>query len=204
MSLRLDDLLGLPSEVKLLGSITIVSLAGMIVRPLRDALMLVPYRVVRGGLHRLLTAGWVHAGLWHLFVNMLALHMFGEQVRRVIGWERFLFLFTSGVVVAFVPTTLRHYRDRGYASLGASGGIAAVLIAALLLYPRLEVRVFFLASPVRGGMLAVAYVVYSLLHSAFERDGIDHTAHLAGAVYGGAVAWMFEPGRVERSLHGIF
>ncbi len=197
-------LLALPGEYALILSIAVVSLLGMVIGPLRRALMLIPVRVAHGQVYRLLTAGWVHANLAHLFFNMLALHFFAGQTMQVVGVTRFLVLYVTAVVVAFIPTTIRHRRNPVYASLGASGGVAAVMIAAILLHPRLQIRVPFLGEPVRGGVLALGYMAYSFLHSYSESDNINHDAHLSGAVYGALLAWVFEPARVERSLRGLF
>jgi membrane associated rhomboid family serine protease len=200
----LARILGLPAPTLLIGSILVISLWGLLFRPIRNALMLVPYRVARGEVHRLLTAGWVHAGLGHLAVNMLALYFFAEQTVHILGTAHFLFLYLSAVVVAFIPTTLRHRRNPSYASLGASGGIAAVMLAALLLHPRLKIQVLFLAEPVHGATLAVAYLVYSLVRAQTGGDGVNHGAHFTGALYGALLAEVFEPARVERSVRGLF
>jgi len=170
----------------------------------RNVLMLLPHRVVRGEVYRLLTAGWVHGGLSHLFFNMLALHFFAAQTMKIIGVTRFVILFVTGVIAAFIPSVALHYKDRGYASLGASGGVAAVMVAALVLHPKFAISLPFIASPVRAGMIALAYMGYSLVHSYSEGDGVNHNAHFSGAVYGAALAWVFEPARVERSFRGLF
>jgi membrane associated rhomboid family serine protease len=200
----LGQLLRLPASTLLIGPILIMSMWGLLFRPVREALMLVPHRVARGELHRLITAGWVHAGVSHLAVNMLALHFFAEQTVHILGSGRFLFLYASAVVVAFIPTTLRHLRNPGYASLGASGAVSAVMVAALLLHPRLKIQVLFMAEPVHGATLAVVYLVYSLVRAHAAADGINHGAHFVGALYGAALAWVFEPTRVERSVRGLF
>jgi membrane associated rhomboid family serine protease len=142
--------------------------------------------------------------LGHLAINMLALYFFTEQTVHILGTARFLFLYLSAVVVAFVPTTLLHRREPSYASLGASGAIAAVMIAALLLHPRLKIQVLFMTEPVHGAMLAVAYLVYSLVRAQVGGDGVNHGAHFTGALYGALLAEVFEPARVERSVRSLF
>lgn len=204
MNQPLAQILGLPAEWFLMGTVLVVSLWGWIFRPIQRALMLLPDRVARGEVHRLLTAGWVHADLWHLALNMLSLHFFAGHVIKALGVPRFLLLYASAVVVGFVPTTLRHLRNPRHASLGASGAVAAVMLAAVLLYPKLPIRIMFLPTPVPGLVFAIGYLVYSLWHSVSAGDGIDHDAHLSGAFYGALLTWLYEPARVERTLRAFF
>jgi membrane associated rhomboid family serine protease len=204
MERTLAGILSLPAYDLLIGSVLIVSVWGWLFRPVQQALMLVPARVARGEVHRLLTAGWVHADVWHLGVNMLTLHFFAVQTAPVLGAPRFLLLHATAVIAGFVPTTLRHLRSPSYASLGASGAVAAVMIAAVLLHPRLRLQILFFPTPVPGLYVALAYLAYSLWHSYSAGDGINHDAHLSGALYGALLTWIFEPARVERTVRAFF
>jgi membrane associated rhomboid family serine protease len=201
----LSRLMKLSAPKLLIGSVLIVSLWAWLFEPARRAMSLIPFRVRhRAEIHRLLTAGWVHSNLWHLAVNMLTLYFFADQTMAVLGVERFLLLYVSAVVVAFVPTTLRYRDDPGYITLGASGAVAAVMISAVLLHPKLKLYLLFLPVPVPGLLFALCYVAYSLWHSYSEGDGINHDAHLSGAVYGAALTYLFEPARVERTVKTFF
>lgn len=193
--------LSLRPHVLLIASVVIVSLAAWASAALKRALVLHPYQVRHGGqIHRLLTAGWVHADATHLLFNLLTLYFFAEDVVRALGVARFLALYVSAVVVAFVPTTLRHMRDPRYASLGASGAVAAVMFSAVLLVPGLKLQLLFLPIPVPALVYALAYLAYSAWHSRGSRDGINHDAHFSGAIYGALLTYVFEPNRVERTL----
>jgi len=201
----LARLLKLPAQTLLIGSVVVVSLVAWIIKPVQRALILNPYRVrYRGEVYRLLTAGWVHADVSHLVLNMIMLFYFTEQTIRLLGATRFLVLYISAVVVAFIPTTLRYARDPRYNSLGASGAVAAVMIAAILLHPKLKLTLFFLPTPIPGAAFAVGYVVYSLWHSLTAGDGINHDAHFSGAMYGALLTYVFEPARVERAIHTLW
>jgi membrane associated rhomboid family serine protease len=200
----LARMLKLPALTLLIGSVLVVTLWGWLFKPVQRAMMLIPYRVGHDGqVHRLLTAGWLHADVSHLVLNMFMLYYFAEQTIPVLGATRFVVLYVSAVVVAFIPTTLRHLSDPTYASLGASGAVAAVMISAIVLHPRLRFQLMFWPTPVPGAVLAVAYVAYSLWHSLSAGDGINHDAHLSGALYGGLLTWVFEPSRVERTLRTL-
>lgn len=193
----------LPAAKLLIGSVVVVSVWGWLFKPVQRALVLSPYRVrYQGEVYRLATAGWVHVGVVHLALNMLTLYLFAGQVVGVIKVERFLFLYVSAVVVGFIPTTLRHLREPGYTSLGASGAVIAVVFSAILLHPRLKLYVFFM--PVSGAVFAVAYLAYSVWHSMGSGDRVNHEAHVAGALYGALLTYLFEPTRVERTLRTLW
>src|SRR5688572_21999207 len=107
MPRTMGQILALPVTFLLIASVVLVSLLAWSHKPIQDALMLTPYKVrERGQVYRLLTAGWIHGDISHLVVNMLGLYFFTEHVVRVLDVSRFLLLYISAVVVAFIPTTL--------------------------------------------------------------------------------------------------
>ena len=191
--------------VLLIASVVGVTLLGWLIKPLQRALILIPYQVRESWqVHRLLTAGWVHKDVTHLVFNMISLWFFAGTALKVLGVTGFLALYISAVVVAFVPTTLRFMRSPRYASLGASGGVAAVMFSAILLDPKLKLQVMFLPIPMPGLVFALGYLAYSIWHSYSAGDGVNHDAHLGGALYGALFTYVFEPTLVERTLKTLF
>ena len=189
----------------LIASVVVVSVLGWLVKPLQRALVLIPYRVRESfQVYRLLTAGWLHKDVTHLAFNMISLYFFADPALRVLGVTRFLALYLSAVVVAFVPTTLRFLRVPNYATLGASGAVTAVIFSAILLNPKLHLQLFFVPIPIPGLVFAVGYVVYSVWSSRRAGDSVNHDAHLAGALYGALFTYAFEPTLVERSLKNLW
>jgi len=184
----------------LMGTVVLVSLMGWAHRRIQGALVLSPHRVARGQLHRLLTAGWVHGDVMHLGFNMLALSIFADRVVVVLGDAKFLLLYVSAVVVAYLPTTLRYRRRSNYTSLGASGAVAAVMLSAVLLHPKLQLSLFFLPIRIPGVVFAAAYLAYSIWHSRGSDDNINHDAHFSGAAYGALLTYLLEPARVTKSI----
>src|SRR5690606_30757341 len=132
--------------------------------------------------------------------NMITLHFFAGEVAGVLGPARFLALYVSAVVVAFVPTAIRHRNDPRYASLGASGAVAAVLFSAVLLHPGMKLQLLFIPVPLPGVLYALAYLADSAWHSYRSTGGINHDAHFTGAVYGALFAFALAPDRAEQSL----
>ncbi len=187
-----------------IASVAVVSVAAWMSRSLKGALILNPYLVrERLQVYRLVTAGWIHADATHLIFNMITLYFFSGWVLSVLGAGMFLVLFVSAVVVAHLPTTLRHMRNPRYNSLGASGGVAAVMFSAILLHPSLKLSLFFLPIALPGPVYALGYLAYSAWSATGSRDGINHDAHFTGAIYGALFAFALEPERVTRTVRAF-
>jgi membrane associated rhomboid family serine protease len=189
----------------LMATVVIVSVAGFFAAPVRSKLILVPFLVAKKGqIHRLLTAGWLHADAQHLIFNLITLYFFANVAASVLGDVKFLALYVSAVVVSHVPTTLLHMKDPRYASLGASGAVSAVMLSAILLRPTMRVGIAFLPFAVPGMIYAVVYLIYSAIQAWRAQGRINHEAHFAGAIYGAAFTWVLEPERVSRALRELF
>ena len=194
-------LLDLPVTVLLILSVLVVSLWGWIFKPAQRWMILIPYRVRHGGeVHRMFTAGWAHANLSHLFFNMLALYFFAGWTTQTLGTPRFLILYLTAVVAGFVPSTLFNLENPRFATLGASGAVAAVMFSGILLHPTRRLFLLFMPLPIPAVVFAAAYLAYSVWHSLDQGDGVNHDAHISGALYGSLLTYLFEPERVERSI----
>jgi membrane associated rhomboid family serine protease len=163
---------------------------------LMDRLILWPPAIQRQHQYdRLITHGFVHAGLQHLLFNMITLYFFGRLIEQFfaqyIGLGGFVFFYVSALVVAILPTYLRHRGDARYRSLGASGAVSAVLFAFILLRPWAMIYVFFL--PLPAIVYGVLYVGYSIWMDRQGHDNVNHSAHLWGAGYGVLFTLLLEP-----------
>jgi membrane associated rhomboid family serine protease len=197
--------LALPISVTLIASVALVSVLGWLIKPVQRALILTPFLVRQNWqVYRLLSAGWVHTNVSHLVFNMLSFYFFAEPAMRVLGATRFLVLYLSAVIMAFVPTTLRHMRNPKYNTLGASGAVAAVMFSAILLNPKLELYVMFVPIPVPAAVFAGGYLAYSAWQAYRAVDGVNHSAHFAGALYGAMLTYAFEPTLVVGAIRKLF
>ena len=131
---------------------------------------------------QLVTYMFLHAPhwLWHLILNMLMLWMFGTEVERVWGTRAFLrYYFVCGVGAGLV-TVLAF---RGSNTIGASGAVFGVMLAYAMMYPRRQILVWMLF-PMQARyfvMLCAGIELFSLLGLP---DGVAHTAHLGGMLFG--------------------
>lgn len=163
---------------------------------LLDRLILWPPAIDRKKQYdRLLTHGFIHADWSHLLFNMITLYFFGRLIERVmaelVGPLGFVLFYLSAIVIAILPTYLRHRHDPTYRSLGASGAVSAVLFAFILLQPWALIFVFFLPMP--AILYAVMYIGYSIYMDKRGGDNINHSAHISGAIYGVLFMLLMEP-----------
>ena len=130
--------------------------------------------VASGEWWRLLTAPFLHAGLWHVGLNMLALWVLGGVVEPLLGRWRFVGVYLvsalGGTVTSYALT------GPGVISVGASGAVFGLLGATLVVLRRLN-------RDVSG--VVVLLVINVVL--GFVVPTIDWRAHLGGFVAGGLV-----------------
>lgn len=181
---------------------TVVSLAALYVYPgLIEKGYLKPSRVVKEHTwYELITSGFLHANLGHLFVNMFTLYFFGRVMEQVLGGEYFLGLYLTGLVVSAVPSVVKFRNDPNYATLGASGAVGAVLFAFIFLYPLENIYLFLIPVPIPAFVFAVVYLIYSMYESKQARGKVNHEAHLAGSLWGIVYLVIFVPKALDRFL----
>ena len=164
----------------------IVSFLGFNNRELIDKLIFWPPAVKRGQYYRFLSHALIHADGAHLLFNMITLYFFGRAMEglyeRLLGPAGFALFYAGAVVVAMLPSYIANRDNPAYRSLGASGGVSAVLFAFILINPWATILVWFV--PVPAILYAVAYVAYSIYMDRQRSDNINHSAHLWGAAYG--------------------
>ena len=130
---------------------------------------------------------------------MITLFFFGRQVEQVFGGGiggmlGYLFFYLSAIVMAILPTYLRHKGDSHYRSLGASGGVSAVLFAFIMLSPWSRMIIFPIPVPIPAILYAVLYIAYSVWMDKRGGDNVNHSAHLFGAAYGVLFMLATQPG----------
>ncbi len=156
---------------------------------------------------RLLTHGFIHADWGHLLFNMITLYSFGSTMERYfadrITSVGYLLFYLSAVVVAILPTYMRHKHDAHYRSLGASGAVSAVLFAFILLSPWSSIYVFLIPVGIPAIVYAVLYVAYSIWMDKRGGDNINHSAHLWGGLYGVMFTLLQDPGQAGRFLQRL-
>ncbi|MEO5565160.1 MAG: rhomboid family intramembrane serine protease [Luteimonas sp.] len=180
----------------IIAATVLVSWLGFTNPKLLERLILWPPAIARKHQYdRLVTHGFIHADFQHLLFNMITLYFFGRAVEQwfvpYLGQVGFVLFYLSAIVIAILPTYLKHRDDPKYRSLGASGAVSAVLFTFILVQPWSLIIVFVV--PVPAIVYGVLYVGYSIWMDRQGRDNINHSAHLWGAAYGILFTLMMEP-----------
>lgn len=149
------------------------------------------------------TSMFMHGGWLHLAGNMLYLWIFGDNVEDRLGHAKFVvFYLLCGIAATIAQVAVS--AGSNVPNLGASGAIAGVLGAYLILFPRGQVRVLMgrgvvpmPALVVIGMWIVLQFIngIGSITQSA-ETGGVAYMAHIGGFVAGLALTFLFGGRRV--------
>jgi membrane associated rhomboid family serine protease len=156
---------------------------------------------------------FLHAGWLHLAGNMLFLWIFGNNVEDRLGRVMFVAFYVLGGLAA---TGLQVALDPNSAvpSVGASGAIAAILGAYLVLFPRARIHtlvIFFFITflELPAIFVLVGWFVLQLFSGVGEMGrelgggGVAYWAHVGGFAFGLAVTWLFFRSRGRRDPYAL-
>jgi membrane associated rhomboid family serine protease len=150
------------------------------------------------------TSGFLHADLPHLLFNAFTFWAFSFALERTIGTPRFIALYTFGLLASAAGTWLVHRSNPAYASLGASGAILAVLFASIVYTPTQSIFILPLPVPIPAPLFALLYLAYTIYASRQPaRGGINHDAHLSGALAGLAFVALTDAPALGRALRQL-
>ena len=153
-----------------------------------------------GDMKAIFTSMFLHAGLSHLLGNMLYLWIFGDNVEDRLGHFWYLvFYLAGGIVAAFAHVALNP--NSVIPTVGASGAIAAVLGAYLILFPQVKVLTFvpigfflrltLLPASLLLGFWFVLQLFNGLLTLGLaDMGGTAFWAHIGGFVFGVLIGWL--------------
>ena len=148
------------------------------------------------------TSLFLHGGLIHLVGNMVYLHVFGSSVEQSFGHARYLIFYLAGGAIGSLTHTVV-FPHSLVPSIGASGSIAAVLGAFLVLHPgapivtlfpliiywaMAEVRAAYLLPVWFGMQFLNGFLTLHAARGTQEVAGIAWWAHIGGFVFGCLVA----------------
>ena len=139
--------------------------------------------------YRFITSGFLHADWIHLFFNMFTLYFFGRNLELILSVSglgakfAYLALYFLGMIVADIPSYLKHNNDPEYRSLGASGAVSAVIFASIIFSPWSSIYLYG-AIQISATVYAILYIAYCIYMGKKNQDNVNHDAHLWGSVFG--------------------
>ncbi len=88
------------------------------------------------------------------------------------------------MVIADIPSYLKHKNDYNYRSLGASGAVSAIVFTGIVFSPTSKMGLFFIPPIIPAYIFGPLYLLYCVWAAKQSRDNINHDAHLWGALFG--------------------
>jgi len=135
---------------------------------------------------------FLHAGWGHLLGNMLFLYIFGNNVNDKMGHVGYLMFYLAGAVFAGLAFVVTNPGPEARGVIGASGAVAAVTGAYLVLLPRSRISVFYFFLLV--GVIEIPSFFFILFFFAKDlflpTEGVANEAHIGGTVFGFVVSFI--------------
>ena len=165
-----------------------------------------------GDVRDIFTSMFMHAGLIHLFGNMLYLWIFGDNVEDAMGHFNYLVFYLLGGTAASAAHILLNPSSQ-LPTVGASGAIGAALGAYLVLYPQSRVATFiplgffFTLRLLPAAVVLIMWFILQLFSGVLslrmeDVGGTAFWAHIGGFVFGVAIGLLFRPRRRSDRMQG--
>lgn len=140
-----------------------------------------------------ITYAFLHEGWLHLLPNMLFLYIFGNNVNDKMGQIGYLGFYLAGAVFAGLAYVL--LQPGTTPVIGASGAIAAVTGAYLVLFPRSNVTIFYFffligKYEIPGLWFIVIFFAQDIILNFAGNSGVAHVAHIGGTLFGFTVSFL--------------
>jgi membrane associated rhomboid family serine protease len=158
--------------------------------------------------YRFITSGFIHADWAHLLFNMFSFYSFGQVIEYVFsglygprtGPLLFLLLYIIGIIAADIYTFIKENQNYGYRSLGASGGVSAIIFSSILLNPLSKIIIFPIPVGIPGFIFGGLYLLYSHYQAKRMEGNVSHDSHFYGAVFGLLATIFLVPNALENFI----
>lgn len=156
--------------------------------------------IKRGEKLRMLVSGFLHVDLQHLLFNMITLYFFADHVIYSVGPFYFFLIYFGSLMFGNLLSYYFHKNEPYYSAVGASGAVTGILYAAILLYPGMELYLYFIPIPIPSYIVGVGYMLYSIYGMKSRVGNIGHDAHFGGAIGGYVLTLLIAPQVLETHL----
>ena len=148
--------------------------------------------ILKGEQIRMISSGFLHVDMGHLFFNMVTLWFFAPLVLSYLGNWTFVLVYMGSLIFGNLLTLLFNKNNYSYRAVGASGAVTGVLYSAILLQPDMMLGLFFVI-PIPAYLFGILYLLYSIYGMKSKNDNIGHSAHFGGAVGGYVITLIEQP-----------
>jgi len=178
---------------------TIISFSAFSNQKMMDKLIFYPPSITNEKQwYRFFSCALIHADVAHLLFNMFSFYSFGVFVEGTfsylfgsLGPVLYLALYVISQFLCLLPTYLKHKDDYYYRSLGASGAVSAVIFAGIFLSPLQKLGLLFIPIGIPGFIFGFLYLGITAYLDKKGGGGINHSAHLYGAIAGVVLLIIF-------------
>lgn len=147
--------------------------------------------------YQFITYMFMHADLGHIFLNMLALYMFGSILESLWGPKRFLnYYLLCGLGAAALQLGISYFNNQFTILLGASGAVFGLLVAFAMMFPNTYLNLYFFI-PIKAKYVVIGYGLIELLSGFANQagDNVAHFAHLGGLIVGAIIMLIWRKNR---------
>ena len=149
----------------------------------------------------ILTAMFMHGSWSHIIGNMIFLWAFAPEIEDAMGRGRYIVFYLLGGLMAMLAQVAADPHST-IPNLGASGAIAAVMGAFLVMYPRDQIKavlfifVFARITFIPAALLIGVWFLSQLFHAGalahVQTGGVAYLAHVGGFIFGAVTVRFFE------------
>ena len=158
-----------------------------------ESFVLYPKQFLAGeSIWTLITAGFLHSSVAHLLGNLYFLYIFGDNVEDHLGKARFCLVYLCAIAVSSLSFVLARFGgDTGV--VGASGAIAALMGAYIVIFPRIKLyfTVFFFPVRLSVTWYLSFWLLFNIVMMLWGKGGVAWSAHIGGFVFGLGVGYFF-------------
>ena len=172
--------------------LSLIFLAQLSLPALTDLFSLVTSKIIAGeNMWSLVTAGFLHANVAHLFGNLYFLYIFGDNVEDHLGRFRYCLVYIMAILFSSLSFVLARSAE-DVALVGASGAIAGLMGAYIVLFPRIKLYFTVFFFPVRLGVTWYLsfWLLFNIAMMFIGGGGVAWSAHVGGFIFGLGVGYL--------------
>jgi membrane associated rhomboid family serine protease len=130
---------------------------------------------------QIVTYAFLHGDILHLLFNMFGLWMFGSELERLWGGDRYIrFYFASVLTAAATQLAVTALSGSPFPTVGASGGIYGLLLGFGMMFPNRQILLLIPPIPMKAKVYVAIFGALELWMGLRVNDGVAHFAHLGG------------------------